>query len=329
MDESRLALAHDPAYWKKLCPHLSIDGSGKLPRRKAVEERRPHKDVAGRMREEGWAPYGEVLAAPARDVVKDAMDRVREAGWLPVYAFLYDQLWLAGRTPALLDTVESVLGPGFRQIPDFWAYRIAVANNSHGYRPHREVNSPLLRPDGSPLSVTVWLPLNDATLDNGCMYVLPKHLDIKPPFTPEQEALYRANGLHNAIAHRARALPTPAGHALSWNHNLYHWGGFSSSRATHPRMSLAFEFLCGNINPAIHEHTRFDEENAWRPPLTFDPRGDLPNFRQRLFLVGRQVNRYYEILDDGVKAFSARLTRDGYPRAMWKGRLLPASGSQG
>ena len=31
--------------------------------------------------------------------------------------------------------------------------------------------------DGRPIKLSVWVPLVDATLDNGCMYVLPKNCD--------------------------------------------------------------------------------------------------------------------------------------------------------
>jgi hypothetical protein len=321
-----LAQAKDPTYWTQLLAsaprpldvdHVTygVDGSGELPGADDVDRSSWTPDYAARMTAEGWAPLGEVLGARARAVIRHAMDVVAQAGWLPTFAFALDQLWLAGRAAGVHAQVGTALGEGHRQIPDFWAYHIPVSGQAHGYRPHRESKGPLLRPDGSPVSLTVWIPLNDATLDNGCMYVVPQQLDVVPPLTAAQQRLYGQDGLHNALLHRARALPTPAGHALSWNHHIRHWGSYSSPRATHPRMSMAFEYLRGDVTPGIHEHCQFLEERRARPPLVFDPAGPLPTFGQRLYLIGRQIMRYHEPpTDDGFKALGMELLRCGFPR---------------
>ena len=41
---------------------------------------------------------------------------------------------------------------------------------------HRTVR-PSAPADGSPLLLTVWIPVSNVTVDNGCMYVVPREFD--------------------------------------------------------------------------------------------------------------------------------------------------------
>ena len=102
---------------------------------------------------------------------------------------------------------------------------------------------------------------------------------------------------------------------------MRHWGSFSSERATHPRMSMAFEFLAGDVSPAIHQHAHFLESLVPRPAMTLHPTGPLPSLRQRLYLIGRQIMRYHEPpVKDGFHEIAAALIRGGYPRN-WSGKM--------
>jgi ectoine hydroxylase-related dioxygenase (phytanoyl-CoA dioxygenase family) len=54
------------------------------------------------------------------------------------------------------------------------------AATTHGlsnvFLTHRTVQS-LALADGNPLLLTVWIPVSHVTVDNGCMYVVPREFD--------------------------------------------------------------------------------------------------------------------------------------------------------
>jgi ectoine hydroxylase-related dioxygenase (phytanoyl-CoA dioxygenase family) len=104
-----------------------------------------------------------------------------------------------------------------------------------------------LRPDGITDTFNLWIALTEATPLNGCMYIVPANFDplygtdVAQPKFPLQSI---------------RALPVPAGSILGWNGRVWHWGGRSSTKATHPRISIAKEFQRGDVAP--HEHPALD-----------------------------------------------------------------------
>jgi hypothetical protein len=85
-----------------------------------------------------------------------------------------------------------------------------------------------------------WLPLNDVTLQNGCMYAVPRgqDTDFADPGNAAalQEPKVPVDGL-TALA------PHPAGSFLCWSGNTIHWGsGCAREGAADPRTSLALVF---------------------------------------------------------------------------------------
>eukprot|EP00854_Cymbomonas_tetramitiformis_P004955 gene4955-6039_t len=124
--------------------------------------------------------------AERRDLARlvSGMCRLQEHGWPPIFIFMYDLTWkLVARlwrcAEALLES-ECVLEPSFA------AFRLNAEKDSKGQRyvgnnfglPHRDYSfADSVAPDGSLKLVSIWLPLNDVTLDNGCMYVVPHEFD--------------------------------------------------------------------------------------------------------------------------------------------------------
>ena len=103
-------------------------------------------------------------------------------------------------------------------------------------------------PEGLPRVCNVWIPLTDATVDNGCLWVIPKefdpmyaqpdHYDHSRPATPAFEK--GVTKLRFPVA-AARPLPCAAGSAIAW-HNVIHWGGACGKRAPVPRIAIAATF---------------------------------------------------------------------------------------
>ena len=310
------SLAVNPAYWRRLVPGLTVEG----PAAGAVAGRR--KSTAGpggalaRMQVEGFCEGGAVLSKGEARALRAGMDAVAAAGWPDVFVYLFDEPWNAARTPRARALLSALLADGYVQIPDFWAYRTPAGPGHHGHGPHRDVLWPLLMADRRPVSLTLWVPVTDATLDNGCISVVPMNLELDDHPTDELVSHYGPDFTAAALLHRARALPAPAGHALSWNHFIRNWGGFSSAQAKAPCLALAWEFMRADQGFWSHPHTHFTEAAVPSPPMVFDPAAPLPSFRQRLYLVGRMCVRYLHHVSGNTALFRALaplLLAEGYP----------------
>jgi len=154
----------------------------------------------------------------------------------------------------------------------------------------------------SPAILTVWIPLNDATLDNGCMYVVPREFDTDFARTDNHHAHMNPatevqRGLSSKIhfpLHGVRALPAPAGSLLAWSGNTIHWGSTCSRYANAPRKSIALTFLRSdnNVNVGANE----------TPPITIT-QASVMTPELRLALISRSLlvyNQWHALADDAV-----------------------------
>lgn len=254
-------------FWAQLCPGMSIEAGGARPSA-AVGEL---DTQLANLKREGYVQvpdaFPEAVVAPIRTGVSTLYQR----GIPLAFAFVYDELWLAFQ--GLSEFLASVMGEGYRALPDFWVWHVNPSDNSIGWGPHRDKLINTLDGDNSPRTLTVWLPFTDATTLNGCMYMLPAHLD-------DRFVQRRWDGPDNAIVHNLqdiRALPATAGTMFAWNQAVLHWGGRGSRLGAAPRISAAFEFQRSDCAP-------------FNSPL-LDP-GRTPTFTERLGLIGKQVLQY-------------------------------------
>lgn len=199
--------------------------------------------------------------------LSQAIEDLRKIGLPPTFIFLFDEAWLAFlRQRAML---TNFLGVNYQVLPDFWAWRVDPAKGEAGWTPHRDKGRITLGPDKRPVSVTVWIPLTEATPMNGCMYILPANRD--PNYGTDRENEFRID------PPAVRAIPAAPGEYLCWNQAVLHWGGQSSPFAARPRKSMALEFQRGDIAP-------------FNQPLL----GTMPNldFRGRVVLIAKQIIQY-------------------------------------
>jgi 2-polyprenyl-3-methyl-5-hydroxy-6-metoxy-1,4-benzoquinol methylase len=195
----------------------------------------------------------------------------------------------------LSQILSVILGDEYRQLPAFWGWYINTTNTEKGWRPHRDNLNDTLLADGMPKCVTIWIPLSDAIPLNGCMYILPA------PFDPNYGGTIQKGEKNESINFQdIRALPATAGSVLCWNHAVLHWGGRSSERAPHARISLAFEFQRSDVEP-------------YKTPL-LDP-SNPPNFNQRLALIGKQVLQYQHMypLSEELAELATELQKGSQP----------------
>jgi hypothetical protein len=197
------------------------------------------------------------------------------AGLAPVFAFVYDEFWHP--FVKLHALYESLLGGPYRMLPDFWIWNVDNKRGDSGWKPHRDKGRKALFEDGSPKSLTTWIPLSTATPLNGCMYVVPRRLDPTYATADERQIRFEPQSI--------RAIPGEPGDFFVWNQAIYHWGGTSSPRAPESRVSMAFELQRADVPP-------------FKNPL-IEPRRSFP-FEWRLHLIAMQIDRYRDRSDIGA-----------------------------
>jgi len=258
----------EPQFWQALAPMLHIAQSNYhvVSTPEIPEEQKLYLNQL--MQHEGYF-HGSIGAwhSPLEPLVA-VIEQLKRLGLPPVFAFVYDEMWQLAIK--LSSTLSCLLGESYWMLPDFWAWHIDPAQSETGWKPHRDKGYRALRADGSPSSVTLWIPLTPATTLNGCMYILPADRD--PVYGTDQDQDW------NIHLPEIRALPANPGEFLIWNQAVLHWGSHSSPRAAgQPRISCAFEFQRSDIP-------------AWNQPFIV-PTGFL-NFHERLMLICKQILQY-------------------------------------
>ena len=199
----------------------------------------------------------------------------------PVFAFVYDEFWLA--CVKMAPVLARILGDDYVTLPNMWAWHIDPTADEHGWKAHRDRGRKTIFMDGRPKILSTWLPLTDATPTNGCMYVVPADRDPTYNTVDEMNLRFELQDI--------RALPAAAGSILAWNQAVLHWGAHSAPRNETPRISIGAEFQ------------RRDVEAFSTPFL--DPRAML-TFEARLQIIAEQFKRYrHHHPDDEGLAFLA------------------------
>jgi hypothetical protein len=274
--EAHLALAFSREHWAAIAPGLSIESGAPA----AAIEARPI-DAAERARHlqrlglEGWFRADPVFDPVVVETMRAAIADLTARGWPPVFAYVYDELWQVLRTPSLTALLSSALGPGYRLSPRVWAFHVPAEAGAAGWPPHVDGGANTHTTD----RMTLWIPLGDATLENGCMVVVPKNR--LPDTTPDAFANDMSRlppSTWRAMLQGSRALPARAGSVLGWDFQVIHWSGIVGD-AEAPRVSLAVEAFGESIVPTPSEE-----------PL-LDP-GQLPPLRERLRAIARGLLSY-------------------------------------
>ena len=185
--KSRGELAVNPAYWRELCPKVPVDSSQALIETQPVDRQLAEK-CANQLSSRGYFKTDPLISESTIRSMRECVDAVRKAGWPPVFAFVYDPFWAVTRIPFMDEFLSAVLGAEFNIIMSrSWCYYIPPARGAGGWTPHADDYS---RPAHR---LTTWIPLTDATLDNGCIYVVPKDLAYGG-HAPKKSACDRAIG---------------------------------------------------------------------------------------------------------------------------------------
>ena len=183
-----------------------------------------------------------------------------------VFCFVYDEFW---RPYFRLDALyRHLLGP-YTFLPNLWAWDIDPKRGGAGWSRHRDRGRQSLRADGSPISLTTWIAVSEATADNGCLRMVPKHAD--PTYNTQHENTWQFE------ERNVRILPAMPGDVLIWNQAVMHWGGKAEPDASHSRISLSFETQ------------RLDVPSAEAPLIA---PWQILSFEQRLKLIAEKLLHY-------------------------------------
>jgi hypothetical protein len=265
--------AIDPDYWRRLNPELSIDGIGERSVGLDIEGLAPKEIDAqiGKLRSEGYFQTRPILSRPTIDKMRACVERLRSEGWLPTFSFVYDQFWDVAGVSSLTEILTEFLGAEYRLGPQmFFTYYVLPRKGASGWSPHVD--------SGGESRLTVWIPLSDATVDNGCMYLIPQDRVSSAGLNDFWSRVYVTKDELGVLLWSTKALPAAAGSLLGWNSKMVHWGSMASDSA-HPRISISFEFVGAGAKPKPYELPLFD----------------LPrrcSFSRRIQLIGQTILSY-------------------------------------
>lgn len=276
----RLSRATSSRAWEELCPWLSAGRTGSRAALSMEGEGSPLDDerrneLVRRLARDGYLATGPVFSADCIGAMRRVMEALHDAGWPPVFAYVYDVFWDIVRAPSVASLFTSALGPSYRQSPRVWAFHLGTEDGVSGWPPHVDGGHRTHTTD----RVTLWLPISDATLENGCMNVIPKRL--LPASIPEDFA--NNSGVIDPEVWRtmlqgARPLPAKAGSILAWDFQVIHWSSLCEG-ARSPRMSLAVELIGESAEPADSELPLFEM-------------GSTPPFHERLRAIAKGILSY-------------------------------------
>lgn len=238
--EEFAARAIDVDYWRALVPQCHVGGAAPSLELAPVDDA-SIDDAVRSKQNAGYFRLAGVIAPDGVSRLNAAIDAVIAAGWPPAFVFIYDEAWESVRSPAMRRLLESVLGPGFRQICHVWAHVVTPVVGASGWSPHTDGHT-----DSNPAGrISIWLGLTESTLDNGCMHVVPRTVlgsapDLIPRFQTGKGMFTR--GEVSSLLQGSHALMTSPGDALGWGFDIIHWGGFVR-RTGSQRRAMSFEFI--------------------------------------------------------------------------------------
>lgn len=268
-------------YWQNLCPDLTVSADEvRLPVPEVAIQ-----DVTKSLIDEGYfhVPF-DSWDLPL-DKMADCITRLKQLDIEPTWCFVFDEFWTL--TTKVHSYIESVLDKKYYKLPDIWAWHVDPAKEERGWKVHRDRGPGTTFDDGSPKSLTIWIPLADATIENGCMYVVPQSKD--PNCTKDDESYY-ADWEEHFYDGMMVAVEAKAGDLLGWNQQILHWGGTPTNANASPRISVSVEFVSRYVN-RLQDQEQIYPNKQWLDPFT------IPSLDQKIELIHTVSNRYKHMWD--------------------------------
>jgi len=275
----QLRKALSPDYWHDLRPE-----EGSMQRALAARTTGFEDELCRGLEKQGYSHLESLLDQTRLAELAGLVRSVHDSGWPAVWAFVYDDFWSLAWEPPLGTVAEAALGRGAFLMPHLALHYVAARGEARGWHPHVDGRARRNR-------LTTWIPLTDATLSNGCMYVVPRTSDESVQHAVEHYS-NRKMSLRDVqrLLQHARALPASAGSVLCWDFGVLHWGSVNEGSAV-PRISVAFEWIAETEKPRENE----------QPLLSIEH--DRPSLEERLKLIAYAI-RTYEGFDPALAPFT-------------------------
>lgn len=263
----------DINFWKALNPYLHILDESLVQSVSAFNSEAPSpQTLSERLTAEGYFQFhvAPELWQISLQNMANAIKRMVAADIFPVFAFVYDEFWLMFMKQNRI--MSQLLGNDYIMLSLFWVWHVDPLKGEGGFAPHRDRTNEVF-PKDRPTSLTVWIPLSNATPENSCIYLIPSHCD--PAYNTAH------NSTSNIQLQDVRALPAIPGDVLCWTTSVLHWGsqGSALNKNAEPRISVGIEFQRADVavfkQPPLH-------------PLV------LPPLNVRLALICSQLLTYKE-----------------------------------
>lgn len=223
----------DLDYWRALNPHLTVSQAPKFSEDLVFADK-CLQVTSDRLHHDGYIHQDQVFSSEETSVLRIGVEALVKQGWPAAFIYVYDEAWdLFHKLDGFL---SHFLGEDFGLLPHFWAWHVDVDGKGQesGWPPHVDYPGECAFFDDFLVSLSLWIPLSDATPENGCMSILPlsRQKQYESPVKEPEDILLQD----------VRALPAKAGSLLGWRQDLWHWSGRSSKYAQAPRISLSLEF---------------------------------------------------------------------------------------
>lgn len=230
----------DLDYWCSLNPELTISESPKFTATLDFPQSQLDR-ISERIHHDGYIHEGPILAPNEYQTIRDGIKKLVEQGWPVAFIYIYDEVWdLFHKLDPFL---KHFLGDHYGLLPHFWAWHVTTDDqgDTSGWPAHVDYPGECAFFDDFLVSLSLWIPLTDATPENGCMNIVPlsRHKTYDPPIKEPTDILLQD----------VRCLPAQAGSLLGWRQDLWHWSGRSSKYAKEPRISLSLEFQNTAFDP--------------------------------------------------------------------------------
>jgi len=260
-------------YWRNLNPQLTVC--------KDIIDESEVNPIAGNevdlmlkelKRKRYFATAQPLISAEKTANMRKAVENIKAAGWHEAWCYVYDEFWEATRTPSLIKLLSGSLGANFKALPHVVVHYVHPETGA-GWSPHIDFSDRVDR-------FTVWFAISDATLQNGCMYIVDSsRIDqaLIDKWTKMQDFTSKETG---KILQATKALPVDAGSILAWEGDVIHWGAYSSPNV-YPRISLSVVYVREGTTP-------LNDEIPFLSPI------GLPSYAIRMLSIGKAIN-YYNI----------------------------------
>jgi len=292
--ERRFQLACSQKYWQDLNPQLSVGRTSVESVEAHAIDSEERQDILRHLKLQHYFSTTRPLIQPAVAArMLQGVAALRKAGWHEVFGFVYDEFWQVTRTPSLRQLLADALGEEFKALPQVVVHYVHPGIGA-GWGPHVDFSDRCDR-------FTIWLALSDATVSNGCMYILPYNRipqELRKKWA-SNESLGREEV--KKLLHATQTLPVSAGCVLGWEGDVIHWGAHSTD-SENPRVSLSVVYIRAEKDPMVDEIPLLSAHT-------------VPGFPERLISVGNAI-RFYQVHVPALRKFSVlgqRLIREFNP----------------